>query len=260
VLKDIFKEGDKQRIPLWMQMEYGMGDGSDKDRGRLSKKRPLKIVSEYDTNSILVQGADASQLKTIKELVEFYDKPEPPDAQSVHQTEKFILRWTKADVVAETIKDLYRDLLSPKDRALSGQQQDQQRRPFVISLFDDSSGEGEAQKRPRFQGLLSLGVDKVSNTLIVSAPPYLMKEVSKLIKELDEAAMPSEAVSVVKLGPGVSSQKIQEAVSRAMGNGGTGRPGSGRPGMGQPGQPGEQGNRDRGQPGDQGGRRSRRGG
>ena len=237
-----------------------MGDGSDKDRGRLSKKRPLKIVSEYDTNSILVQGADASQLRTIKDLVEFYDKPEPPDAQSVHQTEKFVLRWTKAEVVAETIKDLYRDLLSPKDKALSGQQQDQQRRPFVIPLFDDSSGEGEAQKRPRFQGLLSIGIDKLSNTLIVSAPPYLMKEVSKLIKDLDEAAMPTESISVVKVGPGVSSKQIQEAVSRAMGDGSQGGPRRTKPGVGQPGQPGQPGDHNHGQPGDQGGRGGRRGG
>jgi type II secretory pathway component GspD/PulD (secretin) len=248
VLKEIFKEGQQQRVPLWMQIEYGLGDG-DKDRGRLSRRRPLKIVSEYDTNSILVQGADASQLKTIKELIEFYDKPEPPDAQSVHQTEKFVLKWSKAETVAETIKDLYRDLLSPKDKALAGQQPQEQRRPFIY-LFDETSGEGESQKRPRFQGLLSIGVDKVSNTLVVSAPPYLMKEVSKLIRELDEAAQPAEAVSVVKIGPGVSSQSIEAAVSKLMGNGAGGGAGRARPGMGRPGQPGEH---PPGQSGDHGG-------
>ena len=256
VLKDIFKDGEKQRVPLWMQFEYGTGDSSDKGAGRLSKRRALKIVSEYDTNSILVQGADASQLKTIRELIEFYDKPEPPDAQSVHQTEKFILQWSKAESVADTIKDLYRDLLSPKDRALANQQQEQQRRPYIF-LFDESSGEGESQKRPRFQGLLSIGVDKVSNTLVVSAPPYLMKDVSKLIKELDEAAQPVEAVSVVKIGPGVSSQSIEAAVSKLLGNGTGGGAGRTWPGMGQPGQPGDH---QRNQSGNQGNRGGRRGG
>jgi type II secretory pathway component GspD/PulD (secretin) len=257
VLKEIFKEGGGQRIPLWMQIEYGMGDSSEKERGRLSKRRALKIVSEIDTNSILVQGADASQLKTIKELVAFYDKPEPPDAQSVHKTEKFVLRWTKAEVIADTLKDVYRDLLSPKDRALAGQQP-RPERSFIIT-FDDSGG-GESQKRPRFQGLLSIGVDKVSNTLIVSAPPYLLQEVGKLITELDEAAQPVESVSVVKIGPGVSSQSIEAAVSKLLGNGTSGGAGRTRPGMGQPGQPGQPGDHQRNQSGDQGNRRGRRGG
>ena len=246
VLKDIFKEGDKkQRVPLWMQLEYGVGDDSDKGAGRLSKRRPLKIVSEYDTNSILVQGADASQLKTINELVQFYDKPEAPDAQSVHQTEKITLQWSKAETVADTIKDLYRDLLSPKDKALAAnQQQDQRQRPFVISMYgDDSSGEGEGQKRPRFQGLLSIGVDKVSNTLVVSAPPYLMKDVTKIIKDLDEAAKPSDAISVLKLGPGVNVQQFEAAITKLMGD--PTKTGAGRGQQGQQGQFGQPGQGDR---------------
>jgi type II secretory pathway component GspD/PulD (secretin) len=247
VLKEIFKEGDKkQRIPLWMQLEYGMGDDSDKDKGggRLSKRRPLRIVAEFDTNSILVQGADAAQLRTIKELVEFYDKPEAPDAQSVHQTATFVLQWSKAETVADTIKDLYRDLLSPKDKALSSQQQDQKQRPYVISLYgDDSSGEGEAQKRPRFQGLLSIGIDKVSNTLVVSAPPYLMKEVSKMIKELDDAAKPTDAVSVLKLGPGVNAEKFESAITKLLGD--PSKAGAGRGQQNQQGQQGQGGQGDR---------------
>ncbi len=107
-----------------MQIEYGIGRRFGQGPGQrpVVQSPPVKIVSELDTNSILVQGADASQLKSIKELIEFYDKPEAPDAQSVHQTKKFILQWSRADVVADTIKDLYRDLLSPKDKALSNPQ------------------------------------------------------------------------------------------------------------------------------------------
>jgi hypothetical protein len=84
-----------------------------------------------------------------------------------------------------------------------------------------------------------------------------MKDVSKLIKELDEAAQPVEAVSVVKIGPGVSSKSIEAAVSKLLGNGTSGGAGRTRPGMGQPGQPGDH---QRNQSGDQGNRGGRRGG
>ncbi len=169
---------------------------SNKDQGRPPKRRAVKILSDPESNSILVQGADALQMKSIKDLAEFYDKPDAADTDSVHQTEKFPLQWADAESVAETLKDLYHDLLSSKEKASASQPQDQ-RRPFVFA-YDGSPG-GEAQKRPRFRGLLSVGADKVSNTLIVSAPPYLMKEVGQLIQELDEGAKHADSPSVLKL-------------------------------------------------------------
>ena len=187
---------------------------SNKDQSRFSKRWPVKIVADSETNSILVQGADASQLKSIKDLLEFYDKPDGSDADSVHQTEKFVLQWAEAESVAETLKDLYHDLLTPKEKT-SNQPQDQQRRPYVFA-YGDSPGGGEAQKRPRFRGLLSVGADKVSNTLIVSAPPYLMKEVAKVIEDLDEGAKHTDAPSIFRLKFAVASSfatVLRESIS-----------------------------------------------
>ena len=164
---------------------------SNKDQGRPPKRRAVKIVADPESNSILVQGADALQMKSIKDLAEFYDKPDASDTDSVHQTEKFLLQWAEAESVAETLKDLYHDLMTSKEKT-SNQSQDQ-RRPYVFA-YEGSPG-GEAQKRPRFRGLLSVGADKVSNTLIVSAPPYLMKEVAKVVQELDEGAKHADSPS-----------------------------------------------------------------
>ena len=56
-----------------------LGD-ADHQEGRgtvaaLQTSKPLKIISDLDTRTILVQGATPSQLATIRDLIEIYDQP-----------------------------------------------------------------------------------------------------------------------------------------------------------------------------------------
>lgn len=215
ILKDVFKEEDEtQRRPSYPYFFYDYGYGpeeSDKPRARLSKRKPLRIIADSDTNSILVQGGDAGQLKKIEELIEIYDRPPPVDARSVRKTRMITLRYARAKTVADAVKDVYRDLLSSNDKALAGQQQQRGERT-VRFVFED-----EEKKQPTYKGLLSLGVDDVSNSLVVSAPAYLLEEVEKLIEELDQAAEPAaETVSVVQLGPGLSAAQVEAALGGAF--------------------------------------------
>lgn len=207
-LEDFFKEDDnKQRFPWDF---YGGRDNTDKSKG-LSKRRPLRFISDTDTNTLLAQGADAGQLKTIEELIKIYDQPEATDSESVRRTETFQIQYSEAKVVADTIKEVYRDLLSSNDKALADRQQNEQRYVF-------SSDDGD-QKTPRFKGLLSIGVDDVSNTLVVSAPAYLFEKISELVTDLDQAAMPSSpAMRVLKVSPGVTADKVREALTNALGS------------------------------------------
>jgi type II secretory pathway component GspD/PulD (secretin) len=219
VLKDVFKEEDsgQRRRPYYYDWDYyGSSDDTEKPRSRLSKRKPLRIIADSDTNSILVQGGTAEQLKKIEDLIKIYDRAQPMDAKSVRKTETVHLQYSQAKTVADTIKDVYRDLLSSNDKALMGQQQ-QPRERFIRFSFDDESS---SQKAPTYKGLLSIGIDDVSNTLILSAPAYLLEEVSKMAKELDEAAKPvAEAVSVVKVAPGLSAAQIEEAMDKVFGDG-----------------------------------------
>jgi type II secretory pathway component GspD/PulD (secretin) len=172
-----------------------------------------------DSNSILVQGADAAQLKKIEELIKVYDRPQPMDARSVRKTETIRLEYTRAKVVADTIKDVYRDLLSANDKALAGNPE-QRRERFIRFSFDDEGGGEGGQKQPTYKGLLSIGVDEISNTVIVSAPAYLLEDVAKMVKELDEAAKPViDSVTVLKVNPGLSAEEVQAAVDKVFGNG-----------------------------------------
>ena len=120
-LEDAFKEKKESRdMPWWYYYEYGGSQENDsQDERRLSKWPSLKFISDVDSNTILVQGADPHQMKKIEELVQIYDQPPPTDTQSVRKTELIHLKYSKAKVVADTIKDVYRDLLSANDKALA---------------------------------------------------------------------------------------------------------------------------------------------
>jgi type II secretory pathway component GspD/PulD (secretin) len=212
-LEEFFKEDKKEPrrwSPWW---DYGFNqDDADKDERRLSKRRTLKFIPDSDSNSILAVGADSEQLKTIQDLIRLYDQPPPMDTQSVRKQEVFRLRHAKARVVAETVKDVYRDLLSANDKALAGanQQQRNSQRTFIYDYGGPENKDKGEQKAPRFKGLLSIGVDELSNALVVSAPAYLFDHVKKMVDELDEAAAGNNTVRVVKVGRGVTAARLAE--------------------------------------------------
>ena len=221
-LEEFFKDEDKKetRTSFW-DLYYGSGqdDSKNDNQNRLSKRRPLKFISDSDSNSILVENADAAQLKTIAELIDLYDKQQD-DSQSVRKTETVHLEYSKAKVVAETVKDVYRDLLSSNDKALQGAKSDDRNsgRMFIYEFSSGDDGKKD-QKMPKFKGQLSIGIDELSNSLVVSAPAYLFDQVHKMITDLDQAAAPTSTIKVIKLGQGVTSQQAREALSDILGDG-----------------------------------------
>ncbi len=64
-LQDFFKDEDKKERSSFWDYYYGFGqDDSKDDRStRLSKRRPLKFISDSDSNTILVENADAGPIE-----------------------------------------------------------------------------------------------------------------------------------------------------------------------------------------------------
>ena len=232
-LKEIFEEEEKESRPrypyYYFYDSYDTGSKSDETR-RMSKRRPLKFISDPDSNSILVQNADATQLKKIEELILFYDQPEPVDSQSVRKKQIFHLRYAKAAVIADAVKDVYRDLLSANDKALIAAQQGRQSpRESYTFVYDSGDGERQEQMAPRYKGSLSIGINELSNTLVVSARAYLLEEITEMIEELDEAARPTtESVYLLQVGNGLDASQIQKKLSSVLGGTPSGRQSSER--------------------------------
>ena len=222
-LKDFFDEDKKKSSSTYNPYFGRMMGGEEKDTTRrLSKRKPLKFISDSDSGTIIVQGADAQQLKTIQELIDIYDKPPSTDGKQVRKTETFTLKYAKAPVVAEAIKDVYRDLLSSNDKALQNQKgKDGQKPPeknytFVYGGGGGDDKGGKAQETPvKFKGLLSLGVDEVSNTIIISAPEGMLENVAELIERLEKAARPTNTVQVVQINSRqVNSAELQKRLAK----------------------------------------------
>ncbi len=128
------------------------------------------------------------------------------------------------------MKAVYRDLLSSNDPALQTKGKDgQNQQPpssqgITFAPFRDNGEKKEDDNQPqepiKFKGLLSIGVDEVSNTLVVSAASGLIEDISELIETLDVAAKPDNSVIVLPVNPAISPSFLRERLHQSFGIGG----------------------------------------
>ena len=252
-LKDFFKSEEQTKSGFEYDPYYGIMPSQKKTKGNhsLSKRRQPQFISDNFTSTILVRDADTKQLETIEDLIGIYDVPEPSDTRSMRVTTIFRLDHARASSVAAAVKDVFRDLLSSNDKALEADDKGQRAASSGLVTFlprGPSSGDSsEDEEEPiRFKGLLSIGIDDSSNTLIVSSAGSLMDTIGEMIESLDKAADSASVVQVVKVDKSVDLALIQERLRSLMQptappNGLQPGQQPGQPGQPQPGQPGAPG-------------------
>ena len=216
-LEDFFEEEEDKdtntRSPWFW--DYNQQDEKEDPR-RLSQRAPIKFLADIDTNTILVQNASAEQLVTIRELIQLYDKPEPVVEENKRLNATYAVRYSRASAIAESVKEVFRDLLSSNDKSLQAPQQQQgngeRGRNEERSASDYISRSGSA-----FRGKLSIGVDDISNTLLISTEgEALMTLVMDMVKRIDESAKQVSTVRVVNLKTGVGGDKFRELLNRLL--------------------------------------------
>ena len=222
-LKDFFKSEEQTKSGIEYDPWFGFMPSQKKTSGKhsLSRRRQPQFISDNFTSTILVRDADTKQLQTIEDLIGIYDVPEPSDSRSMRVTTIFRLKHAKAGMVAAAVKDVFRDLLSSNDKALEADDNGQRQGGGGLVTFlprGPSSGgnEGDEEEPIRFKGLLSMGIDDSSNTLIVSSSGSLMDTIGEMIESLDEAANSSSVVQVVHVDETVDLGLIQERLRDLM--------------------------------------------
>jgi type II secretory pathway component GspD/PulD (secretin) len=225
-LKEYFEEelsGERGQMVDWFGY---MQDTGPKDEGmRLSKRRTLRLIWDPPSNSILVANASPSQLYEIEQLIKEYDQPASADSTKTRRTEVIKVKYSRASKIAAAIKDVYRDLLSSKDKEFdSNERKDQgstRESVTVIRYNSSSGGEGGPKKsaplKVGFEGALSIGADDISNVLLVSAQEEIFDGVVEMIRGLDEEARPRTTVQVHRVSGTIDAQKLQKALSEALG-------------------------------------------
>ncbi|MEZ6134083.1 MAG: secretin N-terminal domain-containing protein [Pirellulaceae bacterium] len=187
----------------------------NKDDEQLGKKQPLKFIYDNDTNSIVVQGADDMDRKTIKELIELWDVPEPEDEEDRDRyTKLVVVKYSRADAIVNVIKEAYRDLLSATDKSVqSGGNDEESKRPEGGGGVQSSGAMSFA-----FKGKLSLGADTITNTILISAEgKSLMDIIVDMIDQLDQAARPEGNIEVYNLTASVSGKSFEQALRAMLG-------------------------------------------
>jgi len=199
----------------------------DKPSGTgLGRRKKLMITWDTASNTILAANASPRQLWEIGELVKEYDQPAPADSIKSRRTAAIKIRYSKASTIATALKDVYRDLLSSRDREFqSGDKKENaanQERVTVIRYGGLDSGSDGGDKRPTpvklgFEGALSVGVDEISNMIIVSVQEELFDSVVAMVRQLDEEARPRTTVVVHRVSSQIDPKSLQKALTESLG-------------------------------------------
>ena len=126
-------------------------DTDKKDEAvRLSKRRKLRIIYDPPTNSILVANASTSQLQEIEQLIKEYDQPASADSTKMRRNGVIKVRYSRASTIATAIKDVYRDLLSSRDKEFDSKDKKQQgsnRESITVIRYGAGPDSGDGPKK-----------------------------------------------------------------------------------------------------------------
>ncbi len=211
-LDEYFEDADEKKNSSNRFYFYDYNATADKEKNRqLGDKPPLRFIADNDTNSIVVQGADELSRQTIKDLIKLWDVPEKTDEDAVRYTRLVRIQYSRAEAIANSIKEAYRDLLSANDKTFQAGDEEggKEKRNGDGGSVKDGGGMSFA-----FKGRLSLGVETVTNSILVSAEGTpLLDLVCKMITELDEAARREGSFEVYTLDPSINSKSVREALT-----------------------------------------------
>ena len=81
---------------------------------------------------------------------------------------------------------------------------------------NDAEDDGKINQS-KFKGLLSIGVDQASNTLLVSCPEGLMHNIDQIVKFLDKAAAPTaQTFQVLRLDRSIDAGALQKKLAEML--------------------------------------------
>lgn len=190
---------------------FGFDEPKKDDKRELGKRPPLRFIYDNDTNSIVVIGADDGDRETIRELIKLWDVPEPEDdsVDDARYIELVRVKFSKAESIAASLKETFRDLLSANDKAFQEGDDGESKR--------ESGGDSGGGFSFAYKGKLSIGVDVVTNSILVSAEgQQLLDIVLGLIKQLDDQAQTESEFAVATVPASVNGKSVKEALMRML--------------------------------------------
>jgi len=175
----------------------GTSSGGSNSAAALQASGPVTMIPDPRLNALIVE-ANPTDLAFIEQMLRVIDKEgSETEIETAGVTRLIPVVYSTADEVANVVRQAFADRIgttqgggqgqqpSPEDflRALRGQR----------SRREDSQTRGEQQK-------MTIGVDSRSNSLIVTGPEPLYRQVEALVREIDQpGSSDTDVVSVVPI-------------------------------------------------------------
>jgi len=187
----------------------------------LGKRPPIRFIDDVKTNTLLVANASASQLRVVEEMINLYDQPPNPELYYQRRTEAIKIQYSEATDIANSLKEVYRDLLSSKDKEFRTEEGKSsvtlsRESSYVFGDARDTINGVESPVLVRFSGALAIGVDEISNSVVVSAREAVLKEIKETITKLDRAAMPETVVRVHSANGVLSAGALRQIIGETL--------------------------------------------
>lgn len=173
---------------------------------QLDTYTPLVIEADSRTNRLMIQHASAKQMLMINKIVPMLDQPEQGEDKLARKQQIYKAQRKRASEIAAVIKDIYRDLLSTSDKVFDAR--------IGYRPYGYNQAMAATSKSPEYAGLLSVGIDDSGNTIVLSAPAYLIDEVMEVVKMVDVSA-DKEKVAVISVTK-ASKQSISDSLNRIL--------------------------------------------
>ena len=192
----------------------------------LSPTGALHITPEPRLNALIVE-ANATDLRTIEEVLKLLDLPESPEEILVNPRARLIPVYNMAaDEVAEIVKVVFADKMQGNSNNRNATQQPPSPADFFAAMRGGRGGSrGGSQRGGNSDSAskeepekMTIGTDSRSNSLIVFASQTTYEEVQALVEELDAVAgaADDEETQVVTL-KGLNPEAMKSALIAIMG-------------------------------------------
>lgn len=218
ILETYFLEdlAEDDRNQDWRVRLFG-NQNNNEETATLGRRRKLRFIDDYYTNTLIVSNASPSQMRVIDNMIKMYDVKMEPIGFDERETITVRVKYSRASDIAKALKEVYADLLSSKDKEFQGR--DGQQASFGAGRsrrYMFGSGESGSPVLISFEGTLSIGVDDVSNSLVISAHKGVLASIKETINVLDQAAEPDTVVRVHEIQGLIEPERLQRAVMQAM--------------------------------------------
>ncbi len=173
----------------------GSSTGSSQGGGRVTTPKVVAAADEL-SNSLIVSGPEA-QMTLIEDVIKQVDVP----IEDVTEVKVFRLKYASADETATLIKNLFPDTTTQGNRTGSSRGGFTGFRPPGFGGFGSTGGGGGAasgaSERLLKQNRVVAVADTRTMSVIVTASPALMEQISNMITQLDSDPSKQQKVFVI---------------------------------------------------------------